>query len=125
MLWTLWVALILTLPVPYWAIEVGLVPTASLLALALVTLGASIFEGGDVLPLLALVLTAQAVAWTGILFVAARGVTRRIGRRRSILTQRALATVLVCGLAAMALFDVYRAPFSTSGPRTNVLGAFW
>jgi hypothetical protein len=121
----LWVVLLLTLPVPYWAIEVGLVPTASLLALGLVTIGASIVEGGEVLPLLALVLAVQSIVWTAILYVAARLVTRRIGRRRSILTQRALATVLVCGLAAMSLFDVYRAPFSTSGPRTNVLGAFW
>jgi len=124
-LWTLWVALLLTVPLPYWAIEVGLVPAANLLVLSLVTVGASIVEGGDVLPLLALVLTVQALAWAGVLFVAARFVTRRIGRRRSVLTQRALATALVCSLAAMSLFEVYRAPFSTSGPRTNVLGAFW
>ena len=124
-LWTLWVALLLTVPLPYWAIEVGLVPDASLIALGLVTVGASIVEGGDVLPLLALVLTVQALAWAGLLFLVARFVTRRIGRRRSVLTQRALATVLVCGLATMSLFEVYRAPFSASGPRTNVLGAFW
>jgi len=124
-LWTLWVALLLTVPLPYWAIEVGRIPAVYLLGLSLVTVGASIVEGGDVLPLLALVMTVQALAWSGALFLVARFVTRRIGRRRSLLTQRALATAFVCSLAAMSLFEVYRAPFSTSGPRTNVLGAFW
>lgn len=124
-LWTLWVALLLTVPVPYWAIEVGLVPAANLLVLSLVTVGASIVEGGDVLPLLALVLTLQGLVWSGVLYLVARSLTKRIGRRRSVLVQRTLTAVFVCSLGAMSLFEVYRAPFSSRGPRTNVLGALF
>lgn len=98
---TLWLALVLALPVPYLALESRWVPTAFLIEIAGFMVARVV--AGAVAPatlVSAAFFVGQASAWTMGLYVAARACERAVERA---VPARAQAPVMLCAIAAVVL----------------------
>ena len=121
MTWVVWLALICTVPLPYYMIESGRIPAAQLFALAVVTAPLAITDPSFTTRFVAALFIAQSLLYGALLYLVARAVARRVPpRRRALLTAVAIAL-----LAGVALLDVYRAPLSHGPGPTNIVGVFW
>jgi hypothetical protein len=117
----LWIALLLTLPLPLLVIDAALVPVARFLLLGGVCVAVMLVEdAGGVVGVLALVFLAHACVYAGLLwllaFAIARGLRGLAPRRRAALTLAALAL----GLVAVTATRPYRTPFARA-PRGNLV----
>lgn len=124
MTWLLWVALVATLPLPYFMIESGRVPAAQLFLLAAVTTPLAITDPSFTTRFAATFFVAQSLLYGILLYVLARLgaglIVQRVAPRWHGL---ALAVIAVL-LTVMALSDVYHAPLSHGPGRTNLVGVF-
>lgn len=116
----LWLAAILLVPVPYWAIEVERAPVARLVLLAAVTGATAIVEPGGVGSLVGGALVAQALLWLVVWAVVARLVVRLLPAAR----RGPAVALIVAALLVVSLLPVYHTPFARTGPRANLLGIF-
>lgn len=114
---------LLSVPVPFWTFEGGRVPTVWLFELAGFT-GALLWsEGGTVVALAFGLLLGEALLATGLLYLAARLVTRALTRVPR--EQRHLwIAVAVLGLLLLSSFEIYRTPFVAEGRPVNLVGIF-
>jgi hypothetical protein len=114
----LFLAAVVLVPVPYWAVEVERAPVVRLVALAVMTGGAAVTEPGGVVSILAGFLVLQALLWLVALALAARLIVRLLPEGR-----RGQAVAAVVGvLAGASLLRIYHTPFSRAEAWTNVLG---
>lgn len=122
MIWSLWVVLVLTVPLPYFMIETGRVPAAQLFLFAALTAPLALSDPGFTTRFVATLFLAQSLFYGVVLYAVARAVGRTVrpSRRMPVL----LALVLILAVAALAL-ELYRAPLSHGPGRTNLLGVFW
>jgi hypothetical protein len=83
---SLWLSLLLFLPVPFWAFSVGWVPVAWLAEITGATLIVLVQDGGMVPTTLSGVLATQLVAWSALLFFFSGRVVRALpaGRRAQL-----------------------------------------
>ncbi len=114
----LWLAVIVLLPVPYWAIEVERAPVSRLVLLAAMTAAVWIREPGGVASIVAGALVAQSVLWLALLWVAARLAVRWLPAAR----RGPAVAALVAGLLAISLLPIYYTPFAQRGQRANLWG---
>ena len=112
----LWLALLLTAPVPFFLVEIGIEPVAAMIQKLGVTLVLIAADGGaGAITLSAWILGAQALLAALVLWLSAHVAARAIVR-----AARGRATVVVLAIVA-ALFvvaftvPVYRTPFRTGG----------
>ncbi len=120
----LWIALVLVLPVPYWAMEGGWVPTIWLYELSGFTLAVLATEGGSIVALITALFVVEALLATAALYLVARWVTRLLQRVRpdAWRTGAIIATVIV--LLCTALLRSYTTPLVEGGSRVNLLQLF-
>lgn len=121
----LWVALILFLPVPYWAFGPGRVPTVWLLELFGLGLALVMTEGVDGSSgALALVFGVQTLAWLGLLRLLSVLILR-IGRRLAGANRLGtIALLTFVALALAALTPLYVTPFVSDGGPVSWLNLF-
>ena len=120
----LWAALLLALPVPYWVLEGGRVPTVWLLEVAGYSLAALIAEGGSIVALISGLFVAEAILAVFTLRVVA-GLLASTIERRIAPGRRTLAVVLITGgLLAGALLPIYATPLVEGGRSVNLFGVF-
>lgn len=109
----LWVAAALTLPVPFFLAQTGIVPPARVLMLAGIT-GAVIASGGGggVVTLAAVLLLAQAALWLAACWAGAALLARLLDRAGGGLAS--LLTVLLVAAAVLVALrlPLYRDPFA-------------
>lgn len=121
MTWTLWLALVCSLPLPYFMIESGRVPAAQLFLFAAVTTPLAITDPGFTTRFIAALFIVQSLLYGTLLYLVARTAARRVPPpRRALFTGVALAL-----LAVVAMLEVYRAPLSHGPSATNIVGVFW
>jgi len=120
----LWAVLLLTLPVPYWVMEGGWVPTFWLFQLAGFTLAVLATEGGSIVGLITGLFVAEALLATGLLYVVARLAARALHRTvpPSWFTTSVVATVI--SLLGISMLHVYATPLIAGGARVNLLQLF-
>jgi hypothetical protein len=121
MKWLIWLALICSVPLPYFMIETGRVPAAQLFLFAAVTAPLVVTDPGFTTRLVAGLFLAQSLLYGALLYIVARTVGRRVPPRRRLV----VAAVVIALLTGMALLDVYRAPLSHGPQPTNIVGVFW
>ena len=122
--WTLWIAFVLTVPVPYFMVETGWVPTARLFLFAALSTAVVVTEPGSGSGMIAGLFLVQAVAYGIVLFGLARfgaRMTQRIAREQLRLI---VIVLVVAGLFAGSLFPVFKTPLSNSGRRASLFGIF-
>ena len=112
----LWAVLLVTAPWPYFLVERGSQPVASIAQMLAVTLQLIATEGAaGAASLVALMLLVQALAGAVVLRVLATVATRLLGRLGDNLG-RALVVALSVALIAVALMlPIYRTPFRAGG----------
>lgn len=112
----LWITLALCVPVPFFLVETGQQPVASLLQMLAVMLALIATEGsGGAIVLATAMLAVQAAVALAVFGVVAIGVTRlfcRFAGERG----PALTLLLVAAMLAVAMTQpIYRTPFRTAG----------
>ena len=117
----LFLAFLLTLPVPYVVGAIGFAPVARILFVAGMISTAWLAEGGTTVGTLAAITWVQTGVFSGLLFglaaLGARLLERVLPTPRR--TPAVLAVVIL--LLGWSLFDVYDTPLSSAGARTNLL----
>ena len=120
----LWAALLLALPVPYWVLEGGRVPTIWLLEVAGYSLAALMAEGGSIVALISGLFVAEAILAVFTLRVAA-GLLASTIERRIAPERRTLAVAFITGgLLVGALLPIYATPLVEGGRSVNLFGVF-
>ena len=116
--WLLWAIFCLTLPLPYFMIETGRVPLASLLVFAGLTVPLTITDPGLTAYVVAGLFAVQTLVYGAVLYLAARLLAARIPARRRV----PVVVVVAFALALVALRAVYIAPLSHGPGPTNWFG---
>lgn len=118
----LWLVFLLVVPVPYFLVDVGWVPTLRLLVMVALTASIAVTEGGLVPAVIAIFLGLPALIAVGALWWIAgltlTGIDRVVppGRRGVALV------VLVAALAVVSLFPIYTTPLSNVARTANLFG---
>jgi hypothetical protein len=121
----IWMTAVFVLPVPFFLVETGRVPTGQLLQMAAVVLGLILAEGtqGQVLTLLIIIL-GQAIlymlAFWGAALLWARFAARMTPRARLLAT----TLVVLVAIAVASSVEIYRTPFSTRSLRASLLRVY-
>ena len=116
--WSLWLLLGLTLPLPYFMIEAGRVPLASLVVFSVLTVPVVFSDPSLTTRVIAGLFTAQTLLYGGALLFLAR----RIGDRLPPTRRVAMLVGLAVALLLLALSPVYVAPLSHGPGATNWSG---
>lgn len=125
MTWLLWLVFLFTLPLPYFMIESGRVPAAQLILFAALTAPLAITDPGFTTRFVAALFVAQALLYSGLLYVLARLTVRALERHLAPARRAPVIVAVIIVLAAAASFDLYRAPLSHGPGATNWLGVFF
>ena len=106
-----WFVCLLLLPLPFFSVQVGLVPVARMLLLG--TLGAGVWIGdADYISALVALLLVEGLLWGGALYFAASMAARRL--------PRSLLAVFAAVLLIASFFPIYRTPFSSTGVTSTI-----
>ena len=116
--WSLWLVLILTLPLPYFAIESGRIPAVQLFLFAAMTAPLLVTDFGITTGVLGALFIFQALLYGGLLFLLAGWFATRIPPSR----RGAALLGLTVALVGLALLPVYLAPLSHGPGPTAWLG---
>ena len=123
--WLLWGTFLLTLPLPFFLVESGVVPAARILMLAGVVVGLIAVEGPQgVAGVVAAILVAQAAVYTALLWWVAHRASRLLARAWPRRLAVATATLVAAALLIAASFDIYHTPFRTRSLRADLLQVF-
>lgn len=119
-----WLALIFTAPIPFYLGALEFAPLARLFFLSLLVWGVVLTEGaGGFHSLFSLLAGVQLLVGGGLLWAVA-ALLARASRNQSDTARVMVVGVVVVGLVAFSLHDVYRTPLSSSRPESNLLGIF-
>lgn len=116
--WLLVALLAALLPLPYYMIEPGRIPALQLAVFTAVTAPLMWTDPSLTTRTIALLFGVQTLLYGALLHLVARAIARRSPPPR----RAALLLSIGVALAALALFDVYRAPLSHGPSATNWFG---
>jgi hypothetical protein len=123
--WTLWLALLVLAPVPFFLVETGSVPVVRLLMLGGVMIAVVVSEGAQgMVGIAAALLLGQAVAYLCCLWLVAHVLSRFLARGSARRTAACTLLVVALGVALVSAFDLYETPFRTRSLHGNLLDLF-
>lgn len=120
--WVLFIAFLLTVPVPFYMVVVGgLIPTFCIIYLAVLGLVVALpkFTGEGFFMLG--ILWAHVVVLGGVLYLLAAGITRILFRVLPGRYATAVAGILIVALLLASSFTIYRLPGHNSAPPANIV----
>jgi hypothetical protein len=118
---SLWLSLLLFLPVPFWAFSVGRVPVAWLAEITGATLVVLAQDGGMVPTTLSGILATQLIAWAALLFFASGRIVRALPAGRQVqLVALFGAALFACGI----LMPLYATSFVRDGSAVTLTQLF-
>jgi len=120
----LFLVFLIALPLPYWFVETGRAPALWIAAVAALTAGAALHDGGPMAALIAKLVVPQAVGWVLATWLAAWAVTAVVGRAVPAGRRRGVVRALLVAALVLALCPVFRTSAAHGGAATNVLGVF-
>jgi hypothetical protein len=120
----LWLTSLMTVPVPYFAVERGREPVAQLLVFATVTSAAALGDPDFAAQTIAGLFVVHSLLYAGLFYVVARVLARRLGSIASVPIRCGLLTVAVAALLALGLSGAFVTPFARSGRRGSLLDLF-
>ncbi len=120
----LWLAMCVTVPAPFFAVETGRIPVVGLAVLATAITRAAVADPETAATFLAWIVSAEALvyalAFLGLARVAARALARRFHRTLAVV----VSGLVVGALVVTTVCDVYVTPFGRRSARTNLPGIF-
>ena len=121
----LYVALFVTLPVPFYLGALEVSPALRMFFLTSLTLAVVATEGGaGYLGSLALIAAGQSLLWALLIWGLAAVVALGLGRVARGRLHLALTAGLVLLLLGLGTLEIYRTPLSSDGPYSNLAGLF-
>ena len=117
----LWVTSLLTVPVPYFAVEGGREPVARLLVFATITSAAALSDPDFAAGMIAGLFVLQTVCYGGLLYVLTRALARRLAGIASVTIRRVCLAAVLAVMLGLGLAGTFVMPFSRSGGRGSVL----
>jgi len=118
---SLWLSLLLFLPVPFWAFGTGWASVAWLAEISGFTAIIFLVDGGLVATMMTATLVTQTILWAAALFFASARIVHYVpGSRRAGF----IATTGLLLLAGSLLFPVYATSFVRDGQPVNLIGLF-
>lgn len=118
----LWLVLALTLPLPFWSLQLGFAPPVRMFFVGSLVLGFFVSAPESMSGLLLGLFMLQGAAWLAATYWIARLVLRWLGDGEQVDARRLYA---VLGLiAVVALLPVYWLPLSSGASPTNWFGLF-
>jgi hypothetical protein len=118
--WALWAVFCLTLPLPYFMIEIGRVPLVSLFVFAALTVPLAFTDPSLTTRVIGGLFAAQALLYAVLLYAAAAWIGGRIPAPRRL----AMGSGIAAALVLLACLAVYVAPLS-HGPGTTNWRGLW
>ena len=123
--WTLWIALLVLAPVPFFLVETGTVPVVRLLMLGGVALAVVLSEGAQgMVGIAAALLLAQAFLYLSCFWLVAHLLSGLLARGSARRTAARTLVVVALGVALASAFDLYETPFRTRSLHGNLLDLF-
>jgi hypothetical protein len=123
--WALWLGMMLTLPVPFFLAETGLVPPARIFMLGVISLAVWIVEGsGGVVRITAALLLVQAAGYGGLLWIIATVAARLVRRLSPVTIRRITLATLTLAVLCTASFKLYRDPFRAHALYASLLHVY-
>lgn len=119
--WLLWLTSLVTVPVPYFAVERGCEPVARLLVFAAATSATALGDPDFAARMFAGLFVVQAVAYAGLLYAGARVLGRRLSTIASVPVRRGLLAAVLVALLGLGLSGTFVMPFARSGSRGSML----
>jgi hypothetical protein len=120
----LWLAMVVTIPVPFYLGGLEFSPVVRLLFLSGLVWGVALTEGaGGFQSLFSILAGVQVLLWAGLLFAAA-ALLARASRHHSGSLRAVVFGTMIVALLGLSLTDSYRTPLSSSRPRSNLFGLF-
>ena len=120
----LWIAALLTLPVPFYLGEPEFAPVVRLAFLTSLMSAVLVAEGGGTLGALAGIGMLQALLYAGFLWLAAALIARWLERLRAPGARGMLVAAIAIALFAVSLAEIYDTPLSSTRPRSNLTQIF-
>jgi hypothetical protein len=117
----LWLTSLVTVPVPYFAVERGYEPVARLLVFATITSAAALSDPDFAAGMFAGLFVLQAFGYAGLLYAGARVLGRRLSAIASGPVRRGLLAAVLVALLGLGLSGAFVMPFARSGSRGSVL----
>jgi hypothetical protein len=118
----IWLGFVLALPLPFFALQLGVAPPLRMLFLGSLVLGFFLSAPDSFSGLLLGLFVGQGLLWLGGTLLLARVVSNALGSDGGIERRRVLA--VLGALFVIALLPVYRLPFSSGDLQTSWLGLF-
>lgn len=118
---SLWLSLLLFLPIPFWAFGTGWASVAWLAEISAFTAAVFLIDGGMVATMMAATLVTQTILWAALLFFASARIVHRLP------ASRRTGFVAAAGLALFAvalLLPIYATSFVRDGQPVNLIGLF-
>ena len=112
----LWLALLVTVPIPFFLVEIGLEPVAAIALKLAFTLVLIVAEGSaGAITLSAWILGVQAVMAAVLLWLTSRVLTAALVRAAGSRATVAVATIVAVLVVVACTVPLYRTPFRTGG----------
>jgi fructose-specific phosphotransferase system IIC component len=118
----LWMVFAMTLPLPYFVVEIERVPLARIVLFAGLTTAAAVTEPDFASRAIAGMLVVQAGFYGGLLYGLARATARLIERRVPPQRRRAYLSLIVMVLLIGSLFPIFHTPLSNRSSRATLFG---
>jgi hypothetical protein len=118
----LWLAFVLILPLPFFALQIGFAPPMRMLFVASLILGVFSSAPDPTAGLYLGFFLGQGLLGSGVCYVLARVVLRWLGGPEGVRRGRFIAGL--AAMAVLAMFPIYYAPYSSAQMQTNWLGLF-
>ena len=118
---SLWLSLLLFLPVPFWAFGTGWASVAWLAEISGFTAIVFLIDGGLVATTMAATLVTQTIVWAALLFFVSARILHRLP------PSRRAGFVVIAGLillAASLFLPIYATSFVRDGQPVNLIGLF-
>jgi len=120
--WLLFLALALTLPLPFFLAGLAIAPLARLLFLESILLAIVASDGiAGTAGIFAGFLAVEGVVLAALVWGLAWGAARALAPARPA-TRAACVALAAVSLLGLSLLEIYRTPLSSSGPTSNLLG---
>lgn len=118
--WVLFAILVITLPVPFYLIDIGWIPTGRIVLLAIHCLLFLASEGlGGKGPMIVFIIATQAIVYLGVFYFFSASTTQMTQNWPSRIRGSIIGIVGLCLLILFATFDLYQPLHLPSGLRTS------
>lgn len=118
--WVLFVILVLTIPVPFYLINIGWIPTGRILLLGIHTILFIAIEGlGGKGPVIAFIICSQALVYLLVIYFFCVSATQLTQRWPSRIRGSVVGILGLCLIIIFSSFDVYRPLHSPTALKTS------